>query len=248
MYNDILKIGPVTIHGYGLMVAIGIVAALFAGLRLAKKKGLSGDAIYSLTIISVFSGFFCAKILYCIVEWRRFIKSPLSVIGSDGFVIYGGIIGGVFFCGLYCLVKKLSFWKYFDVVLPSVAIAQGFGRIGCFLAGCCYGQETDLPIGVTFPVGSIAPHEYPVLPTQLMSSAGCFIIAAVLFIYARKERPEGIAGALYLIMYSIGRFVIEIFRSDERGSIGPLSTAQFISIFILIIGITILFIKKPKKA
>lgn len=246
MYNEILSIGPVTIHGYGLMIAIGIIAALTAGIQLAKRKGVNADELYNLTFIAVIGGFMCAKILYCIVEWKMFIEDPLKTLGSDGFVVYGGIIGGTLLCGLYCRFKKLSFLKYFDIVLPSVAIAQGFGRIGCFLAGCCYGRETDSCIGITFHNSSYAPNDVSLIPTQLFSSAGCFLMAAVLFLYARKERTDGRTGALYLILYSIGRSVIEIFRNDFRGEIGVLSTSQFISIFILLAGI-IMFIQPWRK-
>lgn len=247
MHNDLFSIGPLTIHGYGLMIGIGVFFAMMAGLWLAKKKKLSGDEILSFTILCVFLGFLSAKVLYCIVEWKYFIKDPLSVLGSDGFVVYGGIIGATFFSALYCRLRKLDFWKYFDVVLPSVAIAQGFGRIGCFLAGCCYGRETDSFIGITFHSSKYAPNNVSLYPTQLFSSIGCFIMAAVLFIYLRKDRKSGIAGSLYLIMYSIGRSVIEGFRNDYRGAVGPLSTSQFISIFILIAGIVLLILSSKGK-
>lgn len=242
MYNDLFSIGPVTIHGYGLMIGIGIVLALIAGTYLAKKKGIDADELFNLTTISVIGGFACAKVLFCIVEWDSFVKNPLGTLGSSGFVVYGGIIGGILLCALYCKIKKLPFWKYFDTVLPAVAIAQGFGRIGCFLAGCCYGRETDSFVGIAFHNSKFAPNDVKLIPTQLFSSAGCFIMAAVLFAYSRKERKDARTGALYLIMYSIGRSVIEYFRNDYRGAIGILSTSQFISIFILIAGI-ILFVK-----
>ncbi len=242
MYNDLFSIGPVTIHGYGLMIGIGIVLAFIAGTYLAKKKGIDADELFNLTTISVIGGFACAKVLFCIVEWDSFVKNPLGTLGSSGFVVYGGIIGGILLCALYCKMKKLPFWKYFDTVLPAVAIAQGFGRIGCFLAGCCYGRETDSFVGIAFHNSKFAPNDVKLIPTQLFSSAGCFIMAAVLFAYSRKERKDARTGALYLIMYSIGRSVIEYFRNDYRGAIGILSTSQFISIFILIVGI-ILFVK-----
>ena len=242
MYNDLFSIGPVTIHGYGLMIGIGIVLAFIAGTYRAKKKGIDADELFNLTTISVIGGFACAKVLFCIVEWDSFVKNPLGTLGSSGFVVYGGIIGGILLCALYCKIKKLPFWKYFDTVLPAVAIAQGFGRIGCFLAGCCYGRETDSFVGIAFHNSKFAPNDVKLIPTQLFSSAGCFIMAAVLFAYSRKERKDARTGALYLIMYSIGRSVIEYFRNDYRGAIGILSTSQFISIFILIAGI-ILFVK-----
>ena len=174
-----------------------------------------------------------------------FIKNPVGILGSDGIVVYGGIIGATLIACLYCRIRHIPFFRYFDVVLPSVAIAQGFGRIGCFLAGCCYGKETDSFIGVVFHNSDYAPNNVALYPTQLFSSAGCFLMAALLFLYLKKDRKPGSAGSLYLIMYSIGRSIIEFFRNDYRGEVGVLSTSQFISIFILIIGI-VLFILSQK--
>lgn len=239
MYNDILTLGPITIHGYGLMIAIGVLAALFIGEQRAKKRNLNPDEIYYLTFLCAIFGFLCAKILFCIVEWKSFIENPISVLKTNGFVVYGGIIGGIFIAYIWCKVRKLSFWEYFDVVLPSVAVAQGFGRIGCFLAGCCYGRETDSAFGIMFSNSQFAPNGVKLIPTQLISSAGMFLIAGFLFWYARKPRKVGSVGALYLILYSIGRFLIEFLRNDHRGTVGALSTSQFISIFMAIIGVVI---------
>ena len=122
-------------------------------------------------------------------------------------------------------------------MIPCVSIAQGFGRVGCFLAGCCYGAPTDGPLAVIFPEGSSAPAGVPLIPTQLISSAGMFLITLVLILYAKRDRRAGRVGALYMILYSAGRFVIEFFRSDYRGEVGIFSTSQFISLFIAAIGI-----------
>lgn len=240
MYNDILKIGPFTVHGYGLMIAIGVCTALFIGEKRANKRGLSGDALYPLTLVCAFGGFLGAKILYCIVEWRLFLQDPLAYLSSNGFVVYGGIIAGVFAGWLFTRIRKLPFWKYFDIVLPSVAIAQAFGRIGCFLAGCCYGAETEAWYGIAFSHSDFAPNGVKLIPTQLISSAGMFAIAGILFFYARKERTPGKVGALYLILYSIGRFLVEFLRNDHRGAVGILSTSQFLSIIILILGFAVM--------
>lgn len=237
MYNDLFSIGPFTVHGYGLMIAIGVLAALFIAEARAKKRDMNADVLYPLTLVCVVFGFASAKVLFCIVEWRQFIKNPLQLLTGNGFVVYGGIIGGVLAAFLYCRLKKLNFWDYFDIVLPSVAVAQGFGRIGCFLAGCCYGRETDSFLGIAFTHSDYAPNGVKLLPTQLFSAAGMFLIAGFLFWYAKKERKKGQVGALYLVLYSIGRFIIEFFRDDYRGAVGFLSTSQFISLFILAIGV-----------
>ncbi len=242
MWNDIITIGSVTIHGYGLMITIGLLAALFIGEARAKKRGLNGDEIYTFAFLCTVFGFFCAKILFCIVEWKTFIQDPLSVIKTNGFVVYGGILGGILIAYVWCRRKKLDFWRYYDVILPSVAVAQGFGRVGCFLAGCCYGKETESAIGIAFTNSSFAPNGVKMIPTQLISAVGMFLIAGILFFYARKPRTPRKEGSLYLILYSIGRFGVEFLRNDHRGAIGVLSTSQFISIFMLIGGLFLFFI------
>ncbi|MEN6316477.1 MAG: prolipoprotein diacylglyceryl transferase [Clostridiaceae bacterium] len=244
MYNEIFKIGFISIHGYGLMIGIGILCALVIAGKRAKKKGLDADFVYSLGIVSLVFGFIGAKLLYCIVEINAFLNDPMRILSGSGFVLYGGIIGGILAAMIYCKFKRVSFLQYFDLTVPSVALAQGFGRIGCFLAGCCYGRETDSAIGIVFHNSPIAPNGVKLIPTQLFSSAGDFLIAVVLLVYARKDRKTGKVGALYLILYSMGRFIIEFFRNDYRGSIGILSTSQFISLIILVIGSLMFFMKE----
>jgi len=244
MYNDLFNIGPVTIHGYGLMIALGILCALLVAGKRAKRKNLDVDLVYGLGLAVLFFGFVGAKLLFCIVELDSIIASPKLILSGDGFVVYGGIIGGILAAMLYCKRKKVSFLIYFDLLAPSVALAQGFGRIGCFLAGCCYGRETSSPIGIIFHNSLFAPNDVRLLPTQLFSSAGDFLIAAVLMVFASRPRRVGKTGALYLMLYGAGRFIIEFFRDDYRGSVGFLSTSQFISIIILAIGIAIFFMKK----
>lgn len=248
MYNNLFKIGPVTVHGYGLMIGIGVLCALLVASRRAGKRGLQPDTIYSLGILALVFGFLGAKIMYCLVDLKTFLADPLRILSGSGFVVYGGIIGGALAAIVYCKVKKLSFLQYFDLTAPSVALAQGFGRIGCFLAGCCYGRETDSWIGIVFQNSSFAPNGVRLIPTQLFSSAGDFLIAAILLMYARKDLSAGRVGALYLVLYSAGRFVIEFFRSDYRGSIGVLSTSQFIAIFTFAIGIGLFLMKKLPRA
>ena len=244
MYNDIFTIGPVTIHGYGLMIATGVLCALVIGIRRSRSRGMDPDIVMSLGLIALAAGFLGAKLLYCIVELPSFLNNPLIIFSGNGFVVYGGIIAGVLASMAYCRKKKVSFLQYFDLVIPSVAVAQGFGRIGCFLAGCCYGCETSLPIGIVFQHSDIAPNGIPLFPTQLFSSAGDFAIALILILYARRAKANGKVAGLYLILFSVGRFIIEFFRADERGSVGVLSTSQFIALFILAGGLLLFFLDR----
>ena len=246
MHNDILTIGKLTIHGYGLMIAIGILAAVFVAMYRAKRREMDQEPILDIVLIAMIGGFLGSKILYIIVEWKEFIKNPMHFLGGGGFVVYGGIILGLTVAFLYFKFKKLDFFAYMDLSMPSVSIAQGIGRIGCFLAGCCYGAETDSALGVVFPQGSLAPAGVKLWPTQLFMSAGNLCIAAILIVASLKLKKKGQVSALYMILYSAGRFGVEFFRADHRGSVGVFSTSQFISLFIFAIGIAI-FVFVTKK-
>lgn len=249
MRNELFTIGPVTIYGYGLMIGIGFLAGLITACNRAKKFGLDSDIVYGLGFTSLIGGMLCAKLLYCIVEFKEFIKNPAMIFTSDGFVVYGGIIGGVILGYTYCRLKKVQFLKYFDLVMPSIAIAQGFGRLGCTLAGCCYGRETSSAFGITYHESLIAPNGVKLIPTQIISSAGDFLIAVILIIYADRiykslgEKATGKVGLLYVIMYSVGRFFIEFLRNDYRGNIGIFSTSQCIAVVLLIIVLGVFFVK-----
>lgn len=245
MFNDI-TIGPITIHMYGLMIAIGFFSALMMTLHRGKKKGFNEDIIYGIFFCAIIGGMVGSRILYYIVELPQIIKNP-SILWNfkNGYVVYGGIIGGVLVSLIYCKIKKEKFLRYFDLVIPAVSLAQGFGRIGCFFAGCCYGRETNAWYGITFHNSSFAPNGVKLIPTQLISSAGNFIICALLLFYASKNPKTGRVGCLYMILYGIGRFGVEMLRNDYRGSVGVLSTSQLISIGVVALGI-LMYVLIPK--
>ena len=247
MYNDWLTIGPVTIHGYGACIAIGLLLALFMASYRAKKRGMNDDICYGITFVAAIFGFLSAKIMYCLVEWKEFIANPASFLSSSGFVVYGGITGGIFAVFVYTKIKKVSFVDYLELCMPSVPLGQALGRIGCFFAGCCYGRETDSCIGVTFHNSLYAPNNVKLIPTQLISSAGDFLNMALLLFIAKRTKKKGTVTACYIIFYSVGRFFVEMLRNDNRGSVGSLSTSQFYGIFSLIIGVIIFIIAQRGK-
>ena len=245
MKNELLTIGPFTIYGYGLMIAIGIVAGCLTAEYRARKQGLDSEQIFPMILWCLVGGFLCAKLLFWIAQDPGFMMETLS----SGFVVFGGIIGGILTGFLYCRIKGLIFFKYADVILPSVALAQGFGRIGCFLAGCCYGKETESFFSVIFQNSEYAPNHVALIPTQLYSSGLDFLHFLLLLLIARNKKADGQVTACYLIFYSVGRFVIEFFRGDIiRGSVGILSTSQFISIFTGIAGIVLLVLVAKKRS
>lgn len=256
MKNELFSIGPFTVYGYGLMVGIGIISAYLLVEQLAKRKHLDPEPVFGLTVFSVIGGFAGSKFLYFLTRLSDIIKD-ISVIRdvATGWVVYGGIIGGILAAIVYCRVKKMEFLRYMDIALPAVAMAQGFGRIGCFLAGCCYGHPTESRFAITFTNSAYAPNGVPLVPTQLISSGLDFLLFAFLMLLLFKLKAPGQVGGFYLVFYSIGRFVLEFYRGDLiRGSVGTLSTSQFISIFtalagvLLILGANVLYKRKQSEA
>lgn len=251
MKPELFSIGSFTIQGYGLMIALGILAAIVVAEKRSPKYGLEGDHIFNIAMWGAGFGLAGAKVLYWIVELPEILQDPSILLDlGHGFVVYGGIIGGIFGGWLYCFRKKISFLKYFDIVMPSVALGQAFGRIGCFLAGCCYGRETDSWFHVVFTESKIAPNGVQLIPTQLISSAADLLHCLVLIWIAKRAKGDGQVGGFYLIFYSIGRTLIELLRDDPRGAVGGLSTSQFISLFILLTGVVMVVIcgRRGKKA
>ena len=248
MKNELFSIGPFTVQGYGLMIAIGILAAYVTAEYRAKKHGLDPDKIFYLVIWAVVGGFAGAKVLYFLTRLKDIMENPRVLLDlADGFVVYGGIIGGIFSAMAYCKIKKMPFLKYFDLVMPSVALAQGFGRIGCFLAGCCYGRETDSALGIVFHNSSYAPNDVKLLPTQLISSGLDFLLCAVLILLDRKKKGDGQIAGAYLVLYSIGRFILEFYRGDLiRGNVGALTTSQFIAIFVAMAGVVMIAVRNGR--
>ena len=236
MKVDLFSIGRFTVHTYGVMIAIGVILCVLMGYYRAKRYEMKAESVLDLAILCVVMGFLGAKVFFVILSWKQFLADPLSVLGSSGFVVYSGIIFGVVSALIYCKIKDIRFFTYFDLLAPSVALAQAFGRLGCFFAGCCYGKETSLPIGIVFPENSFAPAGVPLLPTQF-----------VLIRMTGKMRYQGDVGALYLMLYGIGRFCVEFLRTNEQGGLFGLTTAQLISIVFMIVSI-LLFARNKRAA
>ena len=187
MHNDLLTIGKFTIHGYGLMIGIGFAAAYLVTEYRARKRGMDTDMVYILFFSSIIFGLLGAKLCYYLTILDELLKD-FSLLLSEGFVVYGGIIGGVLAGYVACRIKKQDFWKYFDLVAPAIALAQGFGRIGCLLAGCCYGRETTSALSITFQNSDFAPNGVALIPTQIYSSLLDFLNFAVLCLIARHVK------------------------------------------------------------
>ena len=249
MYNDLFSIGPVTFHTYGLMTAIGIIAAYLLMEHRAKQNHFTErerNGTVGLILFALIFGYLGSKILYTLTILPRLIQDPSLFLQSltGGWVIFGGLLGGIFGAWLSCRIRKLPVGKFFDLAFPAVALAQAFGRVGCFFAGCCYGVETTSPFSIVFHHSDYAPNDVHLVPTQLLSAALDLLLCLFLLWYEKhREKRSGELAVVYLILYSAGRFILEFWRGDlERGAVGPLSTSQFIGLFTLAAGVVLLVI------
>lgn len=252
MHNDILTIGSYTIHGYGLMIGLGVLFAYLDAEHRAKKSGVAIKEEYVLPALiwCVAFGLIGAKVLYWLTILGDIMKNPSILLEdfSSGFVIYGGIIGGLAAVLVYSKRRKLNFLPGLDVVMTSLALGQGFGRIGCLLAGCCYGVETHGWFTVTFHNSVFAPNGVALVPTQVIASALDFLNYFALSAIYKKRKVPGTVTACYLLFYSTGRFILEFFRGDLiRGEVGVLSTSQFISLLVALAGAIMLVRLNQKK-
>ena len=251
MKNELLHIGPYTLYGYGLMMALAVIAAYLTAVYRSKRYCEDDEnRMFDIVIVCTVGGFVVAKIFFWLVELPEIMADPSFILRTmgDGFVVFGGIVGGILAGHLYCKIKKLEFRLYFDLLAPSLALGQAIGRIGCLLAGCCYGKPTDSALSITFENSMYAPNHVALIPTQIYSSILDFVHFLLLLFISKKKTANGQVAGCYLILYSIVRSVMEVFRGDtERGHVGILSTSQFIAIFVFLYGVWLLWDSTKKQ-
>ncbi len=252
MCSELLHIGPVTVYGYGAMIALGMILCFVLACTRAKKTyHIDPDLMFNAGFIGIIFGIIGAKVTYWIVEIKDIIADPGMMFRDlgGGFVVYGGLLCGIIAPVIYLKLKKTTALDKLELAVPSISLAQGFGRIGCFLAGCCYGKAAPAGAwyGVTFPENSMAVSGTPLIPTQLISAGLDFLLCGALILYTKKQKVRGSIIALYMILYSVGRFMVEMLRDDPRGTIGTLSTSQFLAIFVAGAGLIILLISLKLK-
>ena len=175
MHPIAFQLGPLSIHWYGVMVALGFLAGLWTAGRRGLRAGIAAEKIMDLGPWLIIGAIVGARTLYVISYWREsFAGKPIAeifMVWKGGLVYYGGLIGASLACILYTRLKKLPLWKVADILAPSIALGYVFGRIGCLLNGCCYGRACNLPWAIRFPAGNpLNPPTYPVHPTEVYDS------------------------------------------------------------------------------
>jgi phosphatidylglycerol:prolipoprotein diacylglycerol transferase len=247
-------IGPIPIRMYGLMIGVGFLLAILLASRRAKKQGINPELIMDMGVYLLLAAIVGSRLLYVLTTLNEFSANPFDVfaIWKGGLVFYGGLLAAVPVGIWYVRRHGMPVWKTADIMAPSIALGHAFGRLGCFFAGCCHGSHCQGPFCITFTdVHSLAPLNIPLFPTQLMESAGEFITFGLLMLLFRYKRFDGQIFGLYLVLYSILRFIIEFFRGDAvRGLYfgGIISTSQIIAILIAAVAVAGLAIGWRKKS
>ena len=228
-------------------MAAGFLAGMWTASRRAGRDGVSGEAIADLMPWLILGGIVGARLLYVVSYWREyFADKPFGevfMVQHGGLVFYGGLVGATAAGVFYVWRKRLPLWKITDILAPSIALGDVFGRIGCLMNGCCYGRECNLPWAITFPPG----HEragVPLHPTEIYDSVlnlGLYAFLAWLF---RRKKFDGQVFAAYLIGYAMVRSFVEYFRGDYPVHYlgGWATPAQVISLGIITGGLLLLFL------
>lgn len=222
MFPILIKVGPVTIHTYGFMMALGVAFGLWFLFTQAKKYSLDASKLVDMAFYTIIISLIGAKAILLIGNFSYYTRYPkeLFSLARSGGVFQGGLAFGIFFAIWYLRRHKIPVWKTADLVGPALALGHGFGRIGCFSAGCCYGRECAMPWGVNFyneyshELTGI-PQGIPLHPTQLYEALLNFLNFGILFIVLKKKRFDGQIFSLYIINYSIIRYIVEFYRGDH---------------------------------
>jgi len=249
MHPELITIGGFTVASYGVMNMLGYLAAVWYLLKHRDRVGVDKDTVWNIVFVVILSAILGGKLFYALFvarptsweEWREFFENF-----RYGFVFFGGFVVAVTALAVYFRRKKLPLLKMGDYVIVALPLGHALGRVGCFLAGCCYGKPWNGPWAVTFtnPHSLVDPNllGVPLHPTQLYEVFANLIIFTLLHFTTKRKHRDGTIVLLYAVLYSAARFIIEFFRGDYRGNFYyGLSPSQLTAVVIVIIAAAIYF-------
>lgn len=231
--------GPITIYSYGFMIALGILAGMGYLIVTGKKElRLTFDQANTLFLLIFFAAVVGGKLFLFFEDPVRYWVEPMQLMRGRGFVFYGSFLLAIPTMWWFFRAQNLPVYRMLDIMAITTCLIHIFGRIGCFMAGCCYGKPSTSALAVTFtdPACYAEPLNTPLYPTQIMEASYIFLVMLLLFFLKKRRRFYGQLFLAYVMLYAIGRFVVEFFRGDSsRGFIigNYLSHSQFIAICTL---------------
>lgn len=264
MHSELFQLGPLHIRAFGLLLALGFLATCYAATYLSRNTHRNWDFLSALFMYMMIAGVIGARIAYILEHWRVEFSDNLGAIfriDQGGLMFYGGVAGAAIALLIFARLKKEHFMELSDLLLTVLPLGHAFGRMGCFMHGCCHGRITSSVFGVTFPeqspawllhvqnglIDKTAACSLPVIPTQIFEASANILLFLILAkIYRSRKNEPGIISAIYLIAYGIIRFTVEHFRGDQRMAVGIFSISQAISIAAMAGGILIFVIANLK--
>ena len=250
MHPLLIKLGPIPIHTYGFMIAMGFLTAVFTIRRLAERAKLDAERVLDLTFWILLVGFLGSRILFILTRLEYFMSDPMAMfkVWEGGLVVFGGPLAAMPFTIWYLRKYKLPPWKTMDAMIPGLVVAHMFGRFGCLAAGCCHGKPTGSDWGVRL-YSDLVDKQFqgiPLHPTQIYEATALGILFLGMLWTYRHKHFDGQVILTYFMAYPVIRSVVETFRGDIiRGFIieDMLSTSQFISILVFIAATVALIIR-----
>lgn len=251
MHPILFEYGPIQIRFYGLMYVVAILVGSYLIKKEVKRRGvkLTDDDVMNFILWAVLGGIIGARLYYVVFNLNYYLANPKEIpaVWHGGLAFHGGLIGGIIFAYAYLKRHGIKFWKMADVVAPAIILGQAFGRFGNFMNGDAHGMPTTMPWGIIFPPESIAGAEFPNIPLHPVMLYEMAINSSIFFflwLYLKnRKHKDGFVFAVYLLLYSIGRFIVENFRADSL-MLGYLRTAQVVSISVAVAAV--IFILKYK--
>ena len=235
-------IGPLSIHYYGLIIAIGLVLAVVYCSKRASQFGLDEDTLLDGVLWVTPVAVICARIYYCAFSWELYADNPISVlyIWEGGIAIYGSVIGAILGVIVFCKVKKLRITAVLDLVSLGFLIGQFIGRWGNFMNREAFGAETDSFLRMGLMKASTGEITY-YHPTFLYESLWNFVGFVILHFLSKKRKYDGQVALGYLVWYGLGRAFIEGLRTDSL-YIGPFRVSQLLAAGSCVIALAVLVI------
>ncbi len=225
MHPVMFRIFGFPIHSYGVMLAIAFLFGIWLLSRQVREFGDDPDDVQNLALWILIPSILGARLFHCAVFWQHYIHEPWMIfnVREGGLVFYGGLIGGALGAIIYFKRKKKNVAAYADFIAPLLASGLAIARIGCTLAGCCYGKAcpADFPLAMVYPPETVGVSGIPLYPTQPAESFMSFLIFLILYFYIRpRKKFHGAVIAWFLILYGVVRSTLEFFRNDPRGFVG----------------------------
>jgi len=257
LYPVLLKLGPLEIKTYGMMLVVSFITGYLITKSRVKRRGIDQEILLDLCFYILLSAIVGSRVFYALTHMKEFSDSPFSIfyIWEGGLSMMGGVLLSLVVSWLYLKLKDVDFFLMADLLAPAIALGVGITRIGCFLYGCCFGLPSQVAWAVQFPAVSAAGSHFhqPIHPAQLYAVAYGLLIFGILLLIERRQPPTGVLFGTLLTLYSPARFLVDFLRYYEPEQYVfetplPLTNNQLICLGLFAFGVYLILAAYRKAA